>query len=276
MGNGDGSLSYSGLGNSDFFTGPVPQAVAVGDFTGDGIPDLVTTGYWAGWVEVLPGRGDGTFAAGIRSFSYLGDSLAVADFNRDGQLDVVTALWSSENLSVLLGHGNGTFALPVEPWAGWSIMALAVGDLNADGHIDVAAADWGLNAVAVLLNDGVWSPLPPTPPTPPALRILDASALEGNKGTSRLDLPVTLSRMSSDTVTVQYATANGTALAKQDYTATSGTLTFQPGQTSRTISIAVKTDRKREPHEAFTVRLSNPVGATIDDGVATATILNDD
>ncbi len=276
MGNGDGSLSYSGLGNSDFFTGPLPQAVAVGDFTGDGIPDLITTGYWSGWVQVLPGRGDGTFAAGIQSASYLGDSLAVADFNGDDKLDVVTAYWSSENLSLLLSQGNGAFAPPTEPWAGWSIMSVVVGDFNADGHVDVAAADWGLNAVAVLLNDGVWSPLPPTPPTPPALRITDASAPEGNKGTTRLDLTVTLSRSTTGVVTVNCRTADGTALAKSDYTATSGTLTFQPGQTSRTISIAIKGDGKREPNETFSVRLSNPVGATIADWVATATILNDD
>lgn len=276
MGNGDGSFSYSGLGNSDFFTGPLPQAVAVGDFTGDGIPDLIATGYWSGWVQVLPGRGDGTFAAGIQSVSYLGDSLAVADFNGDGKLDVVTAYWSSENLRLLLGQGNGTFAPPTEPWAGWSIMSVVVGDFNADGHVDVAAADWGLNAVAVLLNDGVWSPLPPSPPTPPSLRILNASALEGNKGTTRLDLTVTLARSTSDSVTVNYQTANGTALAKADYTATSGTLTIQPGHTQGTIFVSIKGDRKREPNETFSVRLSNPVGATIDDGVATATILNDD
>ena len=58
--------------------------------------------------------------------------------------------------------------------------------------------------------------------------------------------------------------------------ATSGTLTFQPGQISRTISVAIKGDRKREPNETFTLQLSNAVGATIADGSATVTILNDD
>jgi hypothetical protein len=119
-------------------------------------------------------------------------------------------------------------------------------------------------------------PLPPPPPPLPTLSIADASKLEGNKGTTLLNLTVTLSNVSSSTVTVKYATSNGTALAKQDYTAISGTLTFQPGQTSRTISVAIKADRKREANETFSVQLSNPVGATIDDGVATATILNDD
>jgi hypothetical protein len=111
---------------------------------------------------------------------------------------------------------------------------------------------------------------------PPFLTIADGSVLEGNKGTTHLNLAVTLSRSTTKTVTVKYATADGTAQKKSDYSATSGTLTFQPGQTSRTISVSIKGDRKREPNETFTVQLSNAVGATISDGVATATILNDD
>jgi hypothetical protein len=114
------------------------------------------------------------------------------------------------------------------------------------------------------------------PLLPPTLSIQDGSLPEGNKGTSRLLLKVTLSRSSNDVITVKYRTANGTALAKSDYTATNGTLTFQPGQTSATISISIITDGKREPNETFSVQLSNAVGATINDAFATATILNDD
>ena len=119
-------------------------------------------------------------------------------------------------------------------------------------------------------------PLPPPPPPPPVLSIADGSVLEGNKGTSRLELTATRSGSSIETVTVQYSSFNGTAVASLDYVATSGTLTFQPGQTSRTISIAIKGDRKREPDETFSVDLSNAVGATIEDGSATVTIVNDD
>jgi hypothetical protein len=119
-------------------------------------------------------------------------------------------------------------------------------------------------------------PPPPPPPPPPTLSIADGSVREGNKGTTRLELTVTLSRSIKDVVTVNYATANGTALKTSDYKATSGTLTFQPGQTSRTIAISIITDRKREKNETFSVTLSNAVGATIDDALATATILNDD
>jgi hypothetical protein len=68
----------------------------------------------------------------------------------------------------------------------------------------------------------------------------------------------------------------GTALAKSDCAAASGTLTFQPGVWSQTITITVKTDRTREPDETFTVELFNAVGGTVNDAVATGMILNDD
>jgi chitinase len=108
------------------------------------------------------------------------------------------------------------------------------------------------------------------------LSIADASVVEGNRGSRQVQFSVTLSNASSQAITVSYRTVDGTALAKSDYSATSGTLTFQPGETSRTISVSIKGDRKREANETFSVQLSNAVGATIDDGVATVTILNDD
>jgi hypothetical protein len=114
------------------------------------------------------------------------------------------------------------------------------------------------------------------PVRPPTLSIADGSAREGDKGTTSLTLTVTRSGNSNVQVTVQYRTVDGTASSKDDYTTTSGTLTFQPGQTSRTIAVPIKGDRKRELNETFSVQLSNPMSATINDAVATATILNDD
>jgi hypothetical protein len=116
----------------------------------------------------------------------------------------------------------------------------------------------------------------PDPPKPVVLAVADASVLEGNRGSSKVAVAVTLSRSSADSVTVRYATANGAALAKSDYSATTGTLTFRPGETRRTILVSITGDRKREPNEAFSVQLSNAVGATIADGVATVTIINYD
>ena len=86
---------------------------------------------------------------------------------------------------------------------------------------------------------------------------------EGDAGTVTATFTVTLSAASGKTVTVDYATANGTATAPADYTATSGTLTFTPGQTTKTIDVAVQGDLLNEANETFTVTLTNPTNATI-------------
>jgi hypothetical protein len=87
---------------------------------------------------------------------------------------------------------------------------------------------------------------------------------------------VTLSPSSSSTVTVKYATANGTATSGSDYVAASGTLTFTAGQTSKTISVAVNGDTQDEPNETFYLSLSNPTNATIGTAQAAATIVDDE
>jgi hypothetical protein len=79
-------------------------------------------------------------------------------------------------------------------------------------------------------------------------------------------------------VTVGYATTDGTATAPADYTATSGTLTFAPGETAKTVTVAVVGDTVFEGDETFTLVLSSPVNGTLGAGQeqATATISNDD
>jgi len=113
-------------------------------------------------------------------------------------------------------------------------------------------------------------------PIPATLRIVDGSVIEGNRGNTKLRLSVTLANTSDQTITVSYRTVNGTAVEKSDYTAASGTVTFQPGETAKTITIPIKADRNKEANETFTVELFNAVGTTIEDGVATVTVVNDD
>ena len=110
----------------------------------------------------------------------------------------------------------------------------------------------------------------------PGASITDASLTEGNSGTTDMAFTVTLSKSSTTPVTISYATANGTATAGQDYTASSGTLTFAPGVTSQQVKVAIIGDTTVEPNETFTVTLSKPSGATIVRATATGTILNDD
>ena len=110
----------------------------------------------------------------------------------------------------------------------------------------------------------------------PALSIGDVSVVEGNAGTSNAVFTVSLSAASGQTVTVNYATADGAAVQPADYTSTSGTLTFTPGQTSQTISVPVIGETLPEANETFFVNLSGATNATISDNQGVGTITNDD
>ena len=110
----------------------------------------------------------------------------------------------------------------------------------------------------------------------PSVSVGDASVTEGNAGTTPLSFPVTLSAASTQPVSVTYATADGTATAPSDYAAASGTVTFGPGETSKTISVGVVGDVAIEQDEALTVTISGAVGATVATGTATGRITNDD
>ena len=120
------------------------------------------------------------------------------------------------------------------------------------------------------------APAPSSTTTAPSLSIGDATVTEGNTGTTNAVFTVSLSTASSQTVTVRYATANGTATAGSDYTAVSGTLTFAPGQLTRTIAVPVLGDTVVEPNETFIVNLTSPTNATLSDSQGAGTITNND
>ncbi len=106
----------------------------------------------------------------------------------------------------------------------------------------------------------------------PAIRVANAEATEGDD--TEMLFRVTLQSASSGTVTVNYATADGTATAGEDYTATSGTLTFAPGETEKTVAVAIIDDTVEDSEETFRLVLSVPSGATLADSEAVGTILN--
>ena len=107
---------------------------------------------------------------------------------------------------------------------------------------------------------------------PPAISVSDATVQEAQGAV--LEFSVTLSHASSRTVTVDYATSDGTAVAGSDYTAASGKLTFNAGDTSQTVSVTVLTDSDDEGEETLTLTLSNPSQATLDDATGTGAIEN--
>ena len=109
-----------------------------------------------------------------------------------------------------------------------------------------------------------------------AFSINDITVTEGNSATTAATFTVSLIEASSQTVTVNYATADGTATAGTDYQSSSGTLTFAPGQTTQTVSVQVNGENVSEEDESFFVNLSNPTNATISDAQGQGTITNDD
>ena len=110
-----------------------------------------------------------------------------------------------------------------------------------------------------------------------SISINDVTVREGDAGTKSAVFTVTLSRASNQNVTVNYSTANGTAIAGSDYMSQMGILTFIAGQTTKFITVSVMGDTVPEPNKTFFVNLTNPTGGfTIADGQGMGTIIDDD
>jgi Ca2+-binding RTX toxin-like protein len=120
--------------------------------------------------------------------------------------------------------------------------------------------------------DGEIFKIEPTVTSTNSLSISNTTVVEGQPGQGSAVFTVTLSQASSSTVTVKFATSNGSAIAGSDYTSSNGTLTFTPGQTTKTIAIPILNNNINEPNETFNVVLSNPSNAVISDATGVGTI----
>jgi hypothetical protein len=158
LGRGDGSFYPART-----FSVPSCAGLAVGDFNGDGVPDLAIVeyaGFGTGALGIYLGNGDGTFRKGTSYVLGPGSIwLAVADFNGDGHLDVaVTNNGSDEHgtngsVMVLFGKGDGTFGKPTTYRLSGGPFAIAAADLNGDGRPDIAVTT-NAGFVAILMNTG--------------------------------------------------------------------------------------------------------------------------
>ena len=142
---------------SDPVVGEGPADVALADFNGDGLLDIVAVNQLEfpqdGNLSLLIGLGDGSFQNEIRLKA--GDdptAVATADFDGDGNVDL--AVTSLTGVSVLLGRGDGTFETPIEQFAGAAPADLVAGDFNGDAIFDLAVANAGSDDVSVLLGRG--------------------------------------------------------------------------------------------------------------------------
>ena len=150
-------------------------------------------------------------------------------------------------------------------------LTLRLSNANPPYNEEEGAWEWGSREAGVLIADSEATGTirnTEDQAEPRAVSVSDASAAEGDS----VVFTVSLSATSSQQVTVDYATSDGTATAGEDYTATSGTLTFQAGETTKTISVPIIDDTEDDGGETFTLTLSNASGADLGDAEATGTI----
>jgi hypothetical protein len=157
LGNGDGTFQPA----VNYAAGSDAWSMVVGDFNGDGDPDLAVGNISGGGVSILLSNGDGTFqpavnyAAGSSAFS-----IATGDFDSNGILDLTIVDYSADKVKVLRGIGDGTFQPAVGYDTGSQPRSVAVGDFNGDGAPDLAVANRNSDNVSVLLGrgDGTFQP----------------------------------------------------------------------------------------------------------------------
>ena len=252
-----------------------------GDFNGDGKTDLIHFDV-NNYVHLWQSNGDGTFSiksftpgggygVGVNNYRY-----ETGDFNGDGKTDLIhfdvnnyVHLWQS--------NGDGTFSIKsFTPGGGYGVgvnnYRYETGDFNGDGKTDLIHFDVN-NYVHLWQSNGDGKSI---------IFISDVTITEGNSGTTNAVFTVSLSSAVDTAITLDYTTANGTATTEDnDYTAIpTTTLTFNPGETSKTITVAVNGDNQVELNETFFLNLSNlqtnGSNVTLADNQGQGTINNDE
>lgn len=146
---GDGTFTVGDTYDLGVSAGPT--GIATADFDNDGDLDLVTTNQNNDTVSILPGNGDGTFAAQTPIASVGGGSVSVGDFNEDGYIDVFAA-----RSLILINDGDGTFT-EADPISLGDTVSTHVADLDGDGHLDIVGAQYSTSIIAALGNgDGMF------------------------------------------------------------------------------------------------------------------------
>ncbi len=149
LGNGDGTFQPA----RSVHTPASPSFIAIGDFNGDQIPDLLVSD--SPYITLLPGNGDGTFGHPISTkLTYTPGGFAVGDFDKNGTLDLAVEAYTdgTNALVILLGNGDGTFRQKGNYQFSAPVGLPVVADFRGNGEVDLALAEGG--QVQVLLGNG--------------------------------------------------------------------------------------------------------------------------
>jgi hypothetical protein len=215
-------------------------------------------------VTVTEGNSGTTGASFIVSLSNPSSQYVTFDYDTDNGTAVAGSDYKAKSGTKVFLPGQITKTVTV------SVIGETAQEPNETFFLNLADAD---NAV-ILDGQGVGTI---TDDDRPTISINDAQVTEGTSGTTKtMTFTVTLSKAGTSSITVQYATANDTAVAPGDYTAKSGTLTFSVGQVSKPITVTIKGDNVAECTESFVVNLSNATNASIADGQGVGTIVTDE
>jgi probable HAF family extracellular repeat protein len=229
------------------------------------------------WTPAQPNAVTGTMttlapASGVLLPYAIPDSSTASDVNDAGVVIGSSTYYVPPDPDSPYYPNGGYYSSRASVWRngiGQDLGVAVANAINAAGQI--AGADWDPDYTyshAILLT--------PTADPPPALTIENVNIFEGQLGTVSAVFTVSLSAAHDQAVTVDFSTADGTATAGSDYQAISGTVTFAPGETRKTITVSINGDRLAEPDETFVVNLSGATNAIIVDSQGTGTIFDDE
>jgi hypothetical protein len=281
LGRGDATLTLP----ITHVAGSSPIAVAAGDFNGDGRPDVAAANSGSGNVSVL--LNNGVWPALNAPSVSVGD-VTLTEGNT-GTLNAVFTVTlsaaSSQDVVIHYATADGTATAGADYQARSGQVTIPAGQTSATIAVPVTGDRSAENSETFSLRvtemtnafvaDGVG--VATILDNEPRISINSVTQSEGNGKSTSFTFTVRLSAAYDQAVTVNYATANGTATAGSDYQAKSGSVTFAPGETIKTITIVVNGDKAKEANETFFVDLlGSSSNALIAVSRGTGTIFNDD
>lgn len=282
------SFSEYNYGGWDDISGGIAEADALGVFGREGL--------YAAMEHHLSGGDEPFIRGGFAMFrnydgnnSSFGDTSVMAATDDDAKSSIYASYDSANpNIITLVAINKTNQALPalmnianIAPNAAASVYTLTGNSStpNAAGQLNIADPSnftYTMPAMSVSTIRIDASVNPGGGGVTPTVSFGNVKIKEGNRGQKSAVFNVSLDSASDQPVTVHFATSNGTAKASKDYKPASGQLTFNAGETIKSIRVPILGDTTPEPDETFTLSLSNPANASLGNSQATGTIVNDD